>query len=421
MLDMVIDLKITTMVGARAGGAGGPRARQWGFPAALSKWLFVRRGVSFARRARASRARRRAACGHERAQRSGGAARLPGRLFLSAARAAQGAMDDRARRAGGARAPARAVGEGQGDAHEHRGATRHLVASSWALEGRADACADSSRLPLADGRARPRGAALVACECCARRNAATCPPARAVGRVCERMPLFVRPTLQLAACGTRSARWRRNRTRRENTRRRNTRRARSRASDGWRTWRGRAPGAWCPAPCALRRAQSGELRRRGRVAARETLPPSRFVRSSRAPSPRRRRNEGRCAPSFRRWRRRVWARGGRRTRGALRASLANALGARGRTEAREGGRGRRRLRGVRRETRGRGAEQDLARGGAGVRREVDRSRRIERAERELRAVLRRKSIAATAPTSLTRRAIFQNVTRNGIPAFSKKY
>ena len=102
--------------------------------------------------------------------------------------------------------------------------------------------------------------------------------------------------------------------------------------------------------------------------------------------------------------------------GALRASLANALGARGTLEGL--GKGARTPSAPRRTSRNARKRRGIYSRGRWREKRSDRSRSIERAEREPRGA---QSIAATAPTSLTMRAIFQNVTRNGIPAFSKKY
>ena len=117
MLDMVIDLKNNKrQVGAGAGGAGGAEGGdQWGFPAALSKWLRSSAAVGDAAAVRFARSRTSAWWTRARTEDSGGFPRLPGRR-LGSPRARRRvrwtiARDARARARHGGRGVAR---EGQG-------------------------------------------------------------------------------------------------------------------------------------------------------------------------------------------------------------------------------------------------------------------------------------------------------------------
>ena len=197
MLDMVVDLKNNKrQVGAGAGGAGGAEGGdQWGFPAALSKWLRSSAAVGDA--AVALRALTYERLVDTTAHR--GQWWLPeaaGTDAWFAARAAQGAMDDRARRSGGARATEGAeLLEKAKAMRMNTEARRAIFCVIMGAEDFADALDSLLRLPLADKQDREVPRVLL--ECCLQERAYNPYYETLASKLCERVPKRHRLTLQL--------------------------------------------------------------------------------------------------------------------------------------------------------------------------------------------------------------------------------
>ena len=197
MLDMVIDLKNNKrQVGAGAGGAGGAEGGdQWGFPAALSKWLRSSAAVGDAAVAlRALTYERLVDTSAHRGQ--WWLPEAAGTQAWFAARAAQGAMDDRARRAGGARATEGAeLLEKAKAMRMNTEARRAIFCVIMGAEDFADALDSLLRLPLADKQDREVPRVLL--ECCLQERAYNPYYETLASKLCERMPKRHRLTLQL--------------------------------------------------------------------------------------------------------------------------------------------------------------------------------------------------------------------------------
>ena len=197
MLDMVVDLKNNKrVVGAGAGGAGGAEGGdQWGFPAALAKWLRASHSVGDA--AVALRA-----LTHERLideSKHKGQWWLPeaaGTEAWFAARAAQGALDKQA----SSTAAAAAAQEGAELLQKAKGlrmnteARRAIFCVVMGSEDFADALDRLLKLPLADKQEREIPRVLI--ECCLQEKAYNPYYEVLATRLCERVKGH-RLTLQL--------------------------------------------------------------------------------------------------------------------------------------------------------------------------------------------------------------------------------